>query len=328
MKTAVLFFTLSIFSFNALANKIDSLKTDEQVLNFVKNLNIPVLSDSIEILSDKVFTETVGNWQADTFHYSMAKKFIEKTSQKFWQTLDLNADGEIDLLATIIQKGGFHTIVIAVLAKNNNTYTVKTFNRFFVFDEAASAIRTEGTPCILLNRVDFSDCMTFGVSNSINVSGCPIKTDTLAWKFDDFVDLNSQVINHHIVNTISIDETDAGWIEREASNIQIDLASGDIVYYKQTSTIKDGDKAISGKGFIAKEDAKKIESLINYIDFVSLKDTFDCHTSDVGWATLRIGYDNGQVKNIYDLGANGTYGLMVLYNTLINIKYSNTETKQ
>lgn len=66
----------------------------------------------------------------------------------------------------------------------------------------------------------------------------------------------------------------------------------------------------------------EIISLINYIDFPSLKNYYTVPWSDDLVCTLTVTYNNGQVKKIEDFGLSGTHGLYRLYQILFELRYN------
>ncbi len=76
------------------------------------------------------------------------------------------------------------------------------------------------------------------------------------------------------------------------------------------------------KGTIRKADLEAVFSLLNYLDFIRLRDEYAVGATDLPGATLTITYDGGKVKRIFDYGKTGTYGLQALYKKLEALRYN------
>lgn len=87
---------------------------------------------------------------------------------------------------------------------------------------------------------------------------------------------------------------------------------------------KINEKEIKGKfeTLLNKVEFSKIVSLLDYIDFPSLKDSNTVPWPDDHSCTLTITYNNGQVKKIEDFGLSGTHGLFRLYQILFDLRYN------
>lgn len=71
---------------------------------------------------------------------------------------------------------------------------------------------------------------------------------------------------------------------------------------------------------ITKNKFEEIINLLNYIDFVNLKDDYSVGWTDDQTATLKVTYNNGKIKTIKDYGLKGTRGLEKLYQLLYKIR--------
>ncbi|MBV7440734.1 hypothetical protein KRX57_04815 [Weeksellaceae bacterium TAE3-ERU29] len=65
---------------------------------------------------------------------------------------------------------------------------------------------------------------------------------------------------------------------------------------------------------------KELTEILNYIDFPKLDDNYAISATDHATAHLTITYDNGKIKKIDDYGLRGTYGLILLYDKLFEIR--------
>ena len=64
----------------------------------------------------------------------------------------------------------------------------------------------------------------------------------------------------------------------------------------------------------------ELTGLLNYIDFAHLKNDYQVSWTDDETALLKITYNNGKVKIITDYGLQGTYGLKMLHKKLFELR--------
>lgn len=74
------------------------------------------------------------------------------------------------------------------------------------------------------------------------------------------------------------------------------------------------------KTIISREKFNELNEIINYVDFVNLKNSYSVNWTDDQSSTLKITYDNGKTKTIGDYGLIGTYGLKRVYEMLFDIR--------
>lgn len=71
---------------------------------------------------------------------------------------------------------------------------------------------------------------------------------------------------------------------------------------------------------VEKKDLDKIITLLNYLDFPYLEDSYIRLRKKEPLYTLSIMYDNGSVKRIKDYGGMGTVGLEAIYHELFKLR--------
>ena len=79
---------------------------------------------------------------------------------------------------------------------------------------------------------------------------------------------------------------------------------------------------------ITKEQYNKLIDLLNYIDFEKLNDVYEVGYPDAQSSTLKITYDHGKVKSIYDYGKKGTEDLRRVYQLLFDLRENQKWQKQ
>jgi hypothetical protein len=67
---------------------------------------------------------------------------------------------------------------------------------------------------------------------------------------------------------------------------------------------------------------KKLEEILNYIDFEKLKEEYSVPYTCSATANLKITYNKGKVKKISDYGLVGTYGLKLLYKEFDSLRFN------
>lgn len=139
------------------------------------------------------------------------------------------------------------------------------------------------------------------------------KTDTLIFKFGDFIEFNSLTDNLRVEE---IKFTTSGCFG-SCPIFKISIFSDRSAVYKAIRNNK-------RKGtFDATIDSVSFNNLIQTINYIKLSTLSNDYSVD--WTcdqtvTLEIEYNDGQVKKITDYGAIGTLGLENLYNQLFNLR--------
>lgn len=288
MKNSALLFILLLFSNLIFANKIDRLKTTEDVVSFLKKIN-PEFTKSkwvdLKIPSTK----------------NLSKEFnchgiYNSWEIKNWEKTDLNNDGKTDLLfiADYYQIDTYAIIDNGLF--NYSTYLLST-NTF--------------EPCQLFKpiKVNNETFLKIYTAKTKNVSLTEFKKtiiiDTLTFKYDQFAEINKNPASYSIK-----------LIEYNTALFSIKIKSDGTVYYNGHSKaeIEETRKLkISSKRF------RNLENQLSYIRVKELKDKYSIAELHGTTGYLKITFANKSTKEITDYGSIGTYGLSGVYKNLEDI---------
>jgi Domain of unknown function (DUF6438) len=271
-------------------NKIDSLKTDNEVVEFLKSVNDNFRSakyDAIELRS----SETI---RKDQNCDGMADQWQVKN----WEKADFNGDGLTDLLVTLYW---YDYGVYVVMDKGNNQFDLLPLS-YNVFDKCklAKPITTNGRQLLLYyGKKDIPGKM---VSDNKNMN----QVDTLVYRHGDFVEFNRQPATAEIDSI----EFHTGYCFGNCPVFKIRFdKNGHAEYIAGSYNPKEGKFST----VLKKKDLGEISDLINYIGVSNLRDNYSVSWTDDQTAGLRVRFADGSIKEIRDYGMRGTFGLRLLY---------------
>lgn len=136
------------------------------------------------------------------------------------------------------------------------------------------------------------------------------RTDKLIFKYGGFINYNSKPKKYQIQKIVF-----TGFDIRGEYEISIDN--------KLNATFKNtkGEYIYNGNRKLSKGEYDGIVNLLNYMDFPNLKDDyFTMGVSDSPMCELKIIYNNGKSKNIFDSGMENNFSLKNLYAKLESLK--------
>lgn len=261
------------------ANEIDQLKTEEDVERFlIKRIN--------------------KNWEGEVF-LEMAKPDTAVYSKNKFYKIDLDANGLTDLVVD-------GKIFFAIVDRRNKRYTLHPIDRATFFDHKyclKNIIYQDKIPLLIVKRypVLFEDIIP--------------KTDTLIFKFGDFIEFNNK---EEFLKITEVKFSTSGCFGRcpvfklaiqENRNATYEA----IEYNKKTGV------------FNAKIDTFSYNRLIQTIRYMKITDLKDNYL--VGWTddqtgVLEIKFNDENKKKIRDYGMVGTFGLANLYKQLFFLRKS------
>lgn len=218
------------------------------------------------------------------------------TEMKAFYKVDLDNNGLTDLVINgyglyAITDSGNNNYKVVIIGSGGFTsykYTLKN-----IIDKPIAKV-------VVRKKSDFNDSVVF-------------PADTLVYKFNRFIKYNPKP------EDLSITE-----IKFSASEcfgpcpvFEIEINSDLTVKYNAVKCNK-----IEGNftSHIDNASLQEINAIVKYIDPFTLKDKYE-----VGWTcdqtvTLEIKYSNGKTKIIEDYGAEGTFGLNILYDKLFALR--------
>lgn len=279
-------------------NKIDGLKTTEEVIQFAEYINPDFARENFGRLQIKTTDSIIKELKNCNLYKSW--------DIKNWQKIDLNNDGRTDLLFTALHYSNYSQY--AIINTESNKYEIFTLSDNI--DYACKILK----PIVVNNKNELlvnnykTDAETISKEQTIHF------TDTITYKFDSFIELSNKPANYDIE---SIKFTSDYNFEIEIDNNQnarykclnefnVSNLKGD--FYKGES-----DKKISPAYF------NEIKKMMNYISIRDLSNEYTLDGYDFSTVRLEIRFKNGSVKKIQDYGYQGTYGLNAIYNKMTNI---------
>ncbi len=279
--------------------KIDNLKTEKEVENFVKSFD-----------RKRYERFTISKIQDIKNRYGEKNNFCKKIADslnitKSFYKADFDQNGLTDIL---------------VIGKYYD------FNIFVAMDFGKDSLKL-----YTLTRRSFQNCVVPEISKIGDKTVINYYDDSepneiikkvLVYKFGDFIEYNNNPKEYNIEKieyqttmcygtcpkfSITIDKNKNGTFD--AQNYNRKERKRKEIKGEFTTTIKE-------------EDYNNVIELLNYIDFPNLKDNYAVGWTDDQSCTLKITYDNGKIKEIKDYGLIGTFGLNRLYNLMFDLRFS------
>jgi len=302
----LLFFTILsfvIFSKIRIKTKIENLKTDKEVENFIKSFHKKKYA-KFKIFK---FKEYKGEGE-------ICKKIADSLNiTKSFYKADFDNNGLTDILV-IGKYYGLNIFVVMDFGENNlKLYNLKKNYFPYCIVPKISKIGNK----TVINYYYEKEHSWLNLKKKFEI----IKK-TWVYKFGDFVEYNYNPKEYNI-EKIEYETTPCfGFCS--VFTIKIDQSKNAIFNAKMYN--RKGRKGKEIKGIfqtkIKENDYSKIVQLLNYIDFPNLKDNYS-----VGWTCdqsciLTVTYNNGKVKKINDYGLKGTSGLINLYGLMFNLRFN------
>lgn len=330
MRISIFFFIVFIsFTFAALPQSywIDKIQTDEDVNFFIwNNFNSKYPRFSV----------------ADTnniFKLESYKLIADSLKMKYWYKEDFNSDTHADLLAYGSYKQGAysHPVLLAVIDEGSGIYKlhglsnvgIRDFGTFFpIIKKNNSEVlliryQTLETDSFMINlelnyKMQLSDVEI--IRSFISNSDFKIFSDTLVYKYGSFIEYNSVPIKEKITEFRFLNH--CGMIScfvmdiRLKPNGEAEVYVGDYYEEKQNYKFNLNDSLVN-----------QIFGLITYIDPSKLRNDYSDLITDDAAVTTFYTNEDGTVKEVYDYGASGTFGLKRLYEIMFEFEHNKTFIK-
>lgn len=273
-------------STKACHNKIDDITSAQQIEALLKSI-------------DPYFS---------TFHVNDSLKFLhskcaevsDSLNCKAWFKTDFDNNNYTDL---IVVGGWDNHAVVCVLDSGDNRFAINRLTRKIFQNCTLPVFKKIGAENLILY---------YSVNEPKSDS---LELDTLIYKFSDFVEYNPSSKNYNIQKI----EFAANGCLGECPQFKLIIDSNKNAEY---TAINYNKKYGVFKGVIDETSHTELIQLLNYIDFPSLKNIYQVEWKDDQGAVLKITYDNGKVKMIYDDGMHGTFGLERVYKILFGFRDS------
>lgn len=296
--TRLLIIILLLFSKQAFSNKINSLKTDKDVEEFLKTLNKDFAKDNkfkiqpTEIIAKRLDCDGV----------------FKQFEMKNWEKTDITNDGLTDLVF-IADWYGF--LSYALIDNGNNSFSFFRFSKnSFENCEFVKPIRIGSKNYLKIFRKTYEP--DTANNQPFNYKSAQV-FDTLTYLFNSFIELN---------------HTGQKSIEIESIEINTSYCFGTCPSFN-LKLIKNGMATFEGIGYteqngksskrLSPETFKELAALATYIDIKGLRNNYAVNWTDDQSVILKIIFKDKSIKTIKDYGMQGTFGLSAIYSKLMKI---------
>jgi hypothetical protein len=276
-------------------NRIDSLKTDNQVLAFLK----------------KTFPRKKHNPYYFDRYYNETIKVADSLKVKKWVKIDIDQNAETDLL---VFDGNYLQDIFVVLSKNGNLEKVSACHDDCKYHWIYPVIsRINKKPVILLYHQS-----QYGYDDSTkHFLYTPLAIDTITFWKGRFLNYINELKTYSIQ---SIKIYNDGICEGECPRIDIKINVSD--FENQCSKELQWDsKPKKFVGKLSQLDVKNILSILEYSNFSELPEQYQISCTDQPTTTLTVTYNNRQIKTIQDYGSFGNFTLAEIYKITNKIKW-------
>lgn len=236
---------------------------------------------------------------------------------KPWIKADIDQNGYADLLVHSRWKQSNYLVIVMSFA--NRQYQLKMLNEqgcsfgrlimsdqkklieYFHFGEA-------------FQQKQWSDVVA--INRKLRQSSEYLPTryrDTLIYYLNDFIEYNPQPVTHKIQSIYFKTISCLG----HCPIFDMHITSDQVAIY---NAVEDHLRKGKFKTQLVTKDFRQIINLLNYLNFPQLKDRYETIDLKEPVTELTINYNNGAVKKITDASFEGTKGLALLYNLIIDLR--------
>lgn len=299
MKIKLLLLVFFIYSNIAFANKIDSLASTQEVVDFLKTVNEDFADNQYQEFKILPTAQIAAELDCDGI--------FKQWDIKNWEKADLNNDGLTDLL---ILPHWYSYDPYAIIDEGNGGFKLhRLFLNVFEECELAKPIQVNGQTQLMIYKRQ-QQRVTLG-NNEWKFNTVQF-LDTLSFKFNDLVELNNNPADYQIKS-----------IFFKTSSC---LGTCPIFTLKMDSKGKTVFDGIAYTNFPGKSSKNlpvalfnELHEILNYISVKQLEEHYEVNWTDDQTATLTIVFANKESKTIRDYGMQGTYGLRTVYTKLMDI---------
>jgi len=297
------------------ANKIDSLRSDEDVLTFLRTV-------------DKEFAGTTFRRPAFLSIDSLRSQYKcdlpqNITHLKKWDKVDLDMDGRTDLLTTIYwipisEYAADNVDIYVILDQGNNSFrTVRVSKGILPRCQFAKPIFFHGNAGLLFYDREYT--LRNGAVNMLDLESV-VKADTLIYKDGVFVEYNDRPSLKNIRFVEFRTSRCYGFCPVFWMRINNDRKA---IYQAIQFNRMEG----MLEGTIREKEFERIIALVRYLKIDQLKDEYRVSWTDDQTGFLKICFEDDSVKEIEDYGLLGSFGLTALYNLFFDFR-ENQEWKR
>ena len=294
-----LLLSLLVVCIAANANEIDELKTDKQVLSFIKKLSP----------KDERIGET--RFYARYSHDKKTQKTADSLGVKNWIKIDFDQNGETDLIAFNLYD---LQQIVAVFSINGKYKKINsTWSVGFKYSLTYPIIKNIDSKNLILiyhnqrtsNRIKFGEEFNY----------TPVVCDTIHYENGMFLNYYPN-LEKHSIESISIRSTnnDVGG----EMNMEIDF-----INLKNSCFQLEGYRELAEKYTykLTNEELLRVKYLLEKSNFSKLNDNLRYGMEHYQHYQIEIFYDNGKVKKIKDIGGVVNYNFAEIYEMMYNFKW-------
>ena len=292
-----------LVSNSVIANSVDSLQTDNDVLHFLKRIDKRFTSDKyrqLQILPTATIREKLN-----------CDSIAHKWNINNWEKVDFNGDNKTDLIVT----GFWYDFdVFVAIDKGDNTYQLIQLPKNSSQNCALGKPLKNNSEQLLLFYQQRN-----GYYDAVKRNFVPERTssiDTLVYKYGGFVEKQKTSASYD-VSAIEY-HTSGAWIHNSPV-YKLRIAQYEKKPFGVVSSNSKQVIEVTGadKGLVT-----SIVDLIQYINIKALRSKYRVTHFDATTMYLKITFKDGTVKEIEDYGMNGTFGLNQLYQLLLLLNKS------
>ena len=284
--------------------QIEQLSTDDEIVQFVRKV-----APGYDSISSRLGFRQIARASFDSLVRAYHIQSFEKA--------DLDGNGRTDLIFNGSKYYQSTTgpvaepLSLAILSFGKDSFYVRELKLDHFEDIMARPVQLGGKQYLQAIRVN--QRYFAGAYHAI------YHIDTLVWAFNAFIEKRPVVKRKITKIDYSSFNGLAFW-----GNMTLRIARDSVRMKKDLYEYYNGEK--TGGVMLTRLDSstcQRLYGLLNAIDFVSLKDSFEISSYDASTGALRISYDDDRTKTITDYGTCGTYGLAEIHQLL----YGLTETQ-
>jgi len=281
----------SLFSSLGFANKMDSLQSDSDVYRFLITIDSNYRGLNVNAFNI-IYSDPAERKIADSLHIKM------------WQKIDLNNDGQTDILVY----GYSNVAKLFLIAYDHGKYDIYDVPINTMPFTVFPIIKKDGDNTYL--ELNYDNKIKGSAETTIPIQ---LHNRRFIYKFNVFIEPNTNSFEHTIESITYSSEGCKG--ECPVFTLSIN-AKGKAVYESKKYSGEHGKyhATIDSSSF------NKIICILNYIGFPKLLDNYNMRSVNQPTCYLTITYDDGKVKKIKDYGEEGTNGLVALYDKLIELR--------
>ena len=290
---------------------IDSLRTDSQVLEFVRRF---------EFASNGIFLAPPQPMSLGARHDSDWRRQFDAPS---WEKADFDGNGTTDLLVNgyspSVRESSTTNCFVILNFGRDSFRIVHLFSPSYDFLVAKKLLSDGHTDIVTLHFPTYP-VYARGKDSS------PEASDTLTYRFGHFIERT------HFSPPLPIREIHyCAWGSFSPDPGYGFIIHGDSIRYVRPPSVDENFRFRDNSGiYLARLDtatASQLYSLIDYLGIPSLKKQYAVPWTDAGVNTLKIDYQNGMSYRIDDHGGLGTFGLLALHQLLSSFRDSQHWTR-